>query len=63
MQRIEFPAQCQGYLPHDILESGPSSIARRDDYPKWEPGTRPEGWRDRIQVQKDMFDFISHDNL
>ena len=63
MQRIEFPAQCQGYLTRDIMESGPSTMDRRTDYPEWEPGTRPEGLGDRIQVQKDMFDFISHDNL
>ncbi len=59
---IEVPAQCQGYLPLDILESGPSTIARRDNYPEWELGTRPEGWGDRIQVQKDMFDFVNPDN-
>lgn len=59
---IEFPAQCQGYLPRDILESGPGTMDRRINYPEWELGTRPEGWGDRIQVQKDMFDFISHDN-
>ncbi len=56
---IETPAQCQGYLPRDILESGPSTIERRVDYPNWEPGTRPGGWGERIKIQKDMFDFVS----
>ncbi len=46
----------------NILESGPSTMTRRTDYPEWETGTRPEGWGNRIQVQKDMFDFVNHDN-
>jgi predicted AlkP superfamily phosphohydrolase/phosphomutase len=56
---IETAAQCQGYLPSDILESGPCTIERRVDYPNWEPGTRPEIWGEHIQIQKDMFDFVS----
>jgi len=53
---IEPPAQCQGAVPRDILEGRPSIMNRTADYPKWEPGTGPAGWGDRIQVQKDMFD-------
>jgi hypothetical protein len=59
---IETPAQCQGYLPRDILESQPEALARRFDYPEWEPGTRPGGWGNRIQIQKDMFDFVSNED-
>ena len=32
-------------------------MERLTDYPEWESGTRPAGWGERIQVQKDMFDF------
>ncbi len=57
LMEIEPPAQCQGYLPTDILEGKPVTKERLTNYPEWEPGTRPAGWGSRIRVQKDMFDF------
>lgn len=36
-------------------------MGRGDDYPDWEPGTGPEGWGDRVWIQKDMFDFVSYE--
>jgi predicted AlkP superfamily phosphohydrolase/phosphomutase len=58
---IEPPAQAQGALPRDLLEGHPSVMERGDDYPDWEPGTGPEGWGDRVWIQKDMFDFVSYE--
>lgn len=54
---IDPPAQCQAHLPTDILEGKSTVMERLTDYPEWESGTRPAGWGERIQVQKDMFDF------
>lgn len=55
--QVEMPDQAQGSLPRDLLEAGPATMARRTDYPEWEQGTSPAGWGDRVQVQRDMFDF------
>ena len=58
---IDPPAQAQGAVPLDVLEGHPAAMERRNDYPEWEPGTGPEGWGDRVWIQKDMFDFTSYD--
>jgi len=59
---MERPAQAQGPVPRDVLEGHAAAMERRTDYPEWEPGTGPQGYGDRVWVQKDMFDFVSHED-
>lgn len=57
---IEPPIHAQGAVVRDFFEGVNMWRERDATLPSWAKGTGREGWGGRIWVQKDMFDFKSH---